>query len=103
MDLTIGDTFKSQIEAVAEPHRFEGYVYETPSDLVMFCQIGYGLFAFINLLDGNRMNDGVQMRFENIPELGGCNARGVLRKMQHDMDCTLTCKGKLNKWLSGLE
>jgi len=103
MDLQIGELFNEQIEHNGEPHRYEGGVYVGSSDAVyMFCQVGYSKFAFINLDEGNRVWHGVQLRVKTHPELGGCNERGVLRMMYHQMDERLTYKGKLNDWLRGL-
>ncbi len=103
MDLEIDELFNAQIEHNTEPHRYEGGVYLGTSDTIyMFCQVAYSKFAFINLDEGNRVWHGIQLRARNHPELGGCNARGVLRMMHHQMDEELTYKGTLNEWLESM-
>ena len=93
---SIGQTFEKQIEIVNEAHIFEGCMYEgSDGTIFMFCQIAYSTFAFINLEDGNRYNEGVVLRSPNYPELHGCNDRGVLRKMNREMDQRLIYIGIL--------
>lgn len=61
MNPQVGDTLEHQSEYCKDPHMYEGCIYQeyNGGEHYMFCQVGYHVFALINLEEGNRLHDPV--------------------------------------------
>lgn len=101
-----GQKFSEQIKLVSSPHSLEGSVYEAPTGLLMFCQVGYASFVFINLEDGNRMTDPVAWNSRSTEDVkGGVSKEEVLplmlKKLKDADEGQLTYIGGITNLIRG--